>query len=91
MLLLCDTAHGGGCSVFEPLEFIRVPMAAIRVTEAGNDARALLFNIGGVVAIGFVTSGIAQGCPLSGVFLVCAQTPSGVVSMGFCRGARPGW
>lgn len=33
--------------------------------------------MGGVVTIGFVTSGIAQGCPFAGVLFVCAADPIG--------------
>lgn len=59
------------------LELLGKPVAAIRVIEAVNDGTVLLLNMDGVVTVGLVTSGIAQGCPLSGVLFVCATDPKG--------------
>lgn len=48
-----------------------VPEAVIRVIDAIKDGILLSMNIGGVLTIGLVTPGIAQGCPLAGVLFVC--------------------
>lgn len=54
-----------------------MPEAAIKVVEATNMDMPLLLRIGGVHKLGNVTSGIAQGCPLSGKLFVSAMGPLG--------------
>lgn len=59
------------------LECLGVPLSAIRIVEAVISVILLLLNMCGVITVGLVRSGIAQGCPLSGVVFVCATEPIG--------------
>lgn len=66
------------------------PAAAMHVIEATNTDMPLLLRLGGVHELGEGTSGIAQGCPLSGVLVVSAMGPIGRRIRSTLRAARAG-
>lgn len=81
VLLLCDMAAAFPSVSRRWLRAV-LERLAIRDIEVLNASMVLMLSMGGVATIGLVTSGIAQGCPLSGVLFVCAADPIAVVSCG---------
>lgn len=81
VLLLCDMAATFSSVTRRWLRAVLrrlgVPLAVIRVIDALKSGMLLLLNMGGVMAVGLLTSGIAPVCPLSGVLFVIAADPVG--------------
>lgn len=81
VLLLCDMAtafpsvnrHWLAAS----MEEVGMPRGAIRVVRAVYKDMELWTRLGGCQKMGKVTSGIPQGCPLSGALFVLAADPLG--------------
>lgn len=80
-LLLCDmTAAFPSINrywMYAVLQCLGMPLGAVRVVEAIYDEMVLMTRLGGCQTIGDVTSGIPQGCPLSGALFVMSADPLG--------------
>lgn len=82
VLLLCDMTAAFPSVTRHWLDVVMkevgMPTGAIRVVSAVYRDMELITRLGGCQALGKVTSGIPQGCPLSGELFILAADPLGL-------------